>query len=327
MQICTFEESKELKIDSLATLTPRYTKSKFEALKESIRNIGQTDPILLRNSKVIDGRHRLEICIQLESDVKYTELGDISDDEAIELLTAKTIVKNKSKTQQLIEAYNFKLKGKKTYEDVAKKYGVGLRSLKDVGSLVKIRPELIKPLFAGERVEIYNSVTQKNEMHDTISTIVRVLKKNERNDKLVRTEENIEESTTEHTFNVNDFLYSDDAIEFFWMRYRAEAFQMFTLSMFDYIELANYKFSDTDRPSDEAGTEKLSKSTKTQEKVSKPIIYDERILLDEDWEIVNHLLSNLPEDRDSEAFKSTITAMVIKKRVRALKHSISSNQD
>ena len=59
----TREELEELPLDPYSTLTMTYTQDGFNELKDDIRRNGQIVPILLRDGKILDGRHRHQACM------------------------------------------------------------------------------------------------------------------------------------------------------------------------------------------------------------------------------------------------------------------------
>jgi DNA modification methylase len=56
---------KKLKIHPLAELLPPMTEAEYVALRDSIAAGGQTDPIVLLDGKILDGRHRYRACLEL----------------------------------------------------------------------------------------------------------------------------------------------------------------------------------------------------------------------------------------------------------------------
>src|SRR4051812_1988319 len=60
-------------IHEVALLFPVMSDAEYAALRESIRAIGLTDPIWTWQGKIIDGRHRLRVCIELGIEPKFRE--------------------------------------------------------------------------------------------------------------------------------------------------------------------------------------------------------------------------------------------------------------
>jgi ParB-like chromosome segregation protein Spo0J len=60
-------------IHEVANLFPPMSDTDFASLRESIRAIGQSDPIWVWQGKVIDGRHRLRACNELGIEPKICE--------------------------------------------------------------------------------------------------------------------------------------------------------------------------------------------------------------------------------------------------------------
>ena len=63
----------------------------FNALKQSIQRNGQSEPILLFQGKVVDGRHRLKACQELVIEPKVQTLSVKNYEQAKSMAFARNI--------------------------------------------------------------------------------------------------------------------------------------------------------------------------------------------------------------------------------------------
>lgn len=79
-----------LVVDPISAASPDLDHFEFQALKDSIAQIGQLVPILVRDGKVIDGRKRMAACEALGIELKSVEMASDADPakqaEALNLL-------------------------------------------------------------------------------------------------------------------------------------------------------------------------------------------------------------------------------------------------
>ena len=74
-----YTRSNQFSIHPLAKIFPDMQVEEYEALKESISQHGQREPIVLFEGQVIDGQHRLKACIDLNIEPAVTELEAVND--------------------------------------------------------------------------------------------------------------------------------------------------------------------------------------------------------------------------------------------------------
>ena len=72
----------------------------FNALKQSIRRNGQSEPILLFGGKVVDGRHRLKACQELGIEPKVQTLSVKNYEQAKSMAFARNINRRNLATGQ-----------------------------------------------------------------------------------------------------------------------------------------------------------------------------------------------------------------------------------
>ncbi len=98
----------KLDIHDLAYLNPLTTNEDYTSLRGSISSVGQLEPIRLYKGKVVDGRHRLKACKELNIQVKYINLPEtmtLSDVKEIVMGTEKR--RHQTPTQKAISAYKY----------------------------------------------------------------------------------------------------------------------------------------------------------------------------------------------------------------------------
>ena len=66
-------------IHAVANVFPRMSSTALERLRDDIKLNGQQEPIVLWKGRVIDGRHRLEICTELQIEPKFIEIDPLVD--------------------------------------------------------------------------------------------------------------------------------------------------------------------------------------------------------------------------------------------------------
>lgn len=160
-------------IHELAELTPVMLDKQYEALVASIKELGQLEPAKFYRGKLIDGRHRLKACKQLNLNLNYINLeANMSIEDVKETVLGLETRRHQSITQKSLMAYNELLQNKKmgvksTQGEIAKKHGV---TRQDIGRAKKLNelasPDLISMLFNGEKIEINNRMT------DNMRTII-----------------------------------------------------------------------------------------------------------------------------------------------------------
>lgn len=173
--------TEDLLLDPLSTLTMTYTKEGFEELLKDIDKNGQLVPIVLRDGKVLDGRHRLKACLQLGLPVRYTSLGDISDDEALDIVISNSINKATGTDASKVEAYLLcKAKGLKQKDMPVLFKRLNTDYTRKMAYIEKEHPEYLMALLRQNSVRLYNRQFDKIEDYGTINGIWRTLKGNKR---------------------------------------------------------------------------------------------------------------------------------------------------
>ena len=87
-------------LDPCVELFPAMNSDEFNALKQSIERNGQSEPILLFQGKVVDGRHRLKACQELGIEPKVETLSIKTYEEAKSVAFARNINRRNLTTGQ-----------------------------------------------------------------------------------------------------------------------------------------------------------------------------------------------------------------------------------
>ena len=170
-----------LEVDPIAKLTMTYTQEGFEELKNDIERKGQLVPILLRDGRILDGRHRSTACMELSTDVRYKELGKISDDEALEIVVSNSLNKATSTDAAKVEAYLMcKAKGIKNV-DMSKLFSrLNINYIRKMSFIEKENPAYLQVLLRQNSITLYNAEFEKVEDYGTLNGLWRVLKSNKK---------------------------------------------------------------------------------------------------------------------------------------------------
>ena len=173
---------EELTLHPEALATPRMVDEQFEALKLSIEQQGQIEPVVTYRNRIVDGRHRWLILQELGIEtIKYVAMPNNSTLVDIQqLVQGKEVRRHESASQLAISAWNYmsKSKTKVTQTVAAKKYGA---SVNRIGEAKKIavtynRPDILELIFDGGK---FNTGTDINPFPtDSLGTILKWLSEN-----------------------------------------------------------------------------------------------------------------------------------------------------
>jgi len=169
----------ELSLHPEALATPKMVDDQFEALKLSIDQQGQIEPVVTYRNRIVDGRHRWLILQELGIDtIKFVAMANNSTLEDIkQLVQSKEVRRHESASQLAISAWRYMVNGKTkiTQSEAAKKYGA---SINRIGEAKKIavtynRPDILDLLFDGEK---FNTGTLDNPFWtDSLGTVLKWL--------------------------------------------------------------------------------------------------------------------------------------------------------
>lgn len=169
----------ELSLDPLSTLTMTYTEDGFNELKNDIARNGQLVPILLRDGCILDGRHRYKACKELGTAVHCTEVGLLSDNEALDVVISNSINKATGTDAAKVEAYLMcKAKGIKQKDMPTLFNRLNSNYIRKLSYIEKQDPEYLNVLLRQNSVRLFSKEFGKLEDCGTINGIWRVLKVN-----------------------------------------------------------------------------------------------------------------------------------------------------
>lgn len=98
--------------DKYVVFNPLHNKEEYEATIESIRRLGQLDPILMLDGKCVDGRHRTRAAKELGIVVTCIDIPAATKEEDIILLCNKNVTSGRDydSAQKAIQALNMTVK-------------------------------------------------------------------------------------------------------------------------------------------------------------------------------------------------------------------------
>ena len=141
------------------------SESDFQALKDSITNIGVQNPITIFDGMVIDGWHRYTAATDLGMDCPTVELGDVDPRDFVQAVNdARRHMTQSARALALTAVYAWKPVGNpsftqlnaersiaKTNAELAKIAGVGVQSIREAKTVHKsAEPEVVAAVKSGE---------------------------------------------------------------------------------------------------------------------------------------------------------------------------------
>ena len=239
---------QEVELDSYSLLTMTYTIDGYEELKGDISKNGLLVPIILRNGKLLDGRHRYKACKELGIEIDYIEVGNIDDHKALDIVISNSINKSTNTDAALVEAYLLcKAKGVKN-KDMPNLFSrLNKNYINKLIYISKENPEYLQVLLRHNSVELYNKATKKLETYGTIHSLWKTLVSNNKLEDDIVEIEHRSVQDPEYDFDISEHLYSETAKGAYWDIYnnlKSQGIQMHPASMASrhIIDLVNYKY-------------------------------------------------------------------------------------
>jgi hypothetical protein len=209
-----------LELDSFSALTMTYTQDGFDELKKDIMLNGLLVPILLRDGKILDGRHRHKACGELGIGVKYMETGNISDDKALDIVISNSINKATDTDAAKVEAYLMcKAKGIKLKDMHSKFNRLNINYVRKLSFIEKENKEYLQILLKHNKVRLYNKEFNKVEDYGTINGIWRTLKSNKRLESEIIEILNEPTSSQDYHTDIEDYFDNPAAEQEYWELY------------------------------------------------------------------------------------------------------------
>tara|TARA_R110000851_G_scaffold60271_1_gene139313 strand:+ start:141 stop:905 length:765 start_codon:yes stop_codon:yes gene_type:complete len=175
------EDSLNLELDEFSKLTTTYTAEGLNELKNDIVDNGQLVPIILREGKILDGRHRHKVCNELNMGIMCKEVGSISDEAALNIVVSNAINKSTNTDASKTEAYLIcKAKGV-SKSDMPKTFSrLNSNYVSKLSFIDKENPEYLNVLLHQNKIRLYNAEFKKVEDYGTINGLWRTLKANKK---------------------------------------------------------------------------------------------------------------------------------------------------
>ena len=162
----------------LANIVPLADEKEQIALTEDIKSNKQQEPAVLWKGEIVDGRCRQIACQALGIKLKTRKLDDnLSHEQVGQIVKSLNTRRNLTDTQKAMSAYIQQEKKWETNAVVAKKWGLSLGSYKNARYLAINKPEVIKDLFDGNSVSMYDPDKGYVVTTTKINTLARIVKK------------------------------------------------------------------------------------------------------------------------------------------------------
>tara|TARA_B110000902_G_C14150012_1_gene529150 strand:- start:30 stop:797 length:768 start_codon:yes stop_codon:yes gene_type:complete len=210
----------ELELDPFSALTMTYTQDGFNELKEDIKANGLLVPLVLREGKILDGRHRYKACMELGTIVRYKEVGAINDNKALDIVISNSINKSTDTDAAKVEAYLMcKAKGIKLNEMHKKFNRLNINYVRKLSFIEKESSAYLQIMLKHNKVRLYSKEFDKVEDYGTINGIWRTLKSNKRLETAIVEVVNTPNSSQEYTMDIEEYFDNPSAEQEYWDLY------------------------------------------------------------------------------------------------------------
>lgn len=209
-----------LELDDYAKLTMTYTADGFTELKRDIQTNGLLVPIILRQGKVLDGRHRLKACGELAIDVHAEERGPLSDAEALNVVISNSLHKSTSSDAARIEAYLLCLAKGVKKKDMPKEFRrLNSNYVSKISYIEGANPEYLQVLLRQNAVRLYNKRFDKVEDYGTINGLWKALKSNAALEQSVSEVQHVSAEEGDFEISLEEYFNNPAAESEFWELY------------------------------------------------------------------------------------------------------------
>tara|TARA_R110000782_G_scaffold218461_1_gene305858 strand:+ start:98 stop:865 length:768 start_codon:yes stop_codon:yes gene_type:complete len=210
----------ELLLDPFSALTMTYTQDGFNELKEDIKLNGLLVPLVLREGKILDGRHRYKACRELGVKVKAVDIGEVSDDKALDIVISNSINKSTDTDAAKVEAYLMcKAKGIRLKEMHKRFNRLNINYVRKLSFIEKENSAYLQIMLKHNKVRLYNKEFDKVEDYGTINGIWRTLKANKRLETAIVEVVSEPNSFQEYTMDIEEYFDNPSAEQEYWDLY------------------------------------------------------------------------------------------------------------
>ena len=157
-------------IHPLAQIFPQMPDEQFDALKTSIKSIGQQEPITLLDGKILDGQHRYRACVELGIEV-LTE--DFDGENPVSFVLARNFCRRHLSQSQLAyigaEMSEQSKQGRKkekvshdtflTIDEVSAIISVSPASIKRARKIVQSKNDDLKNLVKSGQINVFDGLS------------------------------------------------------------------------------------------------------------------------------------------------------------------------
>ena len=123
---------------TIASIEPLMSNSDYEMLLNDVKLVGSIHtPVVLYQGKIIDGRHRQKVAIELKKPLPTISISDsYKESDVSEAVRSLSMRRNKSTRQKEVQAFKYKQMVRAiSYKDASSKYGVAERAVKRINTL------------------------------------------------------------------------------------------------------------------------------------------------------------------------------------------------
>jgi len=202
-----------IKFDTqISTFNRLQADSEYKKTLESIRSVGQVDPVYLDNGYCIDGRHRYKALIELGiGSIKVLDINpELSIAEKLTLSNRDLVSgRDLNKSQLAIQAFKFGEMTGVSKRAVALQFGVSVMQLTFAGEVKRYLPEAYQSLIATGKAEVDGKYTQ------SLQAIYRYINAN------VKPGADIPDNTPS-TLDYDKLINTEQGKELFWNIYNED---------------------------------------------------------------------------------------------------------
>jgi len=202
----------KLKFDTkISVFNREQTDAEYSKTLESIKKLGQIDPIYMDNGYCIDGRHRYKALLEIGSNkIKAIDINpDIKIASKLELCNRDLISGRDLNTSQLtIQAYKYGKLAGMFKKDMSITFGVSLKNLTCAAEIERYMPNAYSSLIETGKAQVEGKFTQ------SLQVIYRYINAH------IKTKEKAEDKS-DSTLDYDKLINTEEGKELFWHLYNS----------------------------------------------------------------------------------------------------------